>query len=96
MKRVQKKDIEQFYKAIVRLRNSREVRLFLRDILTENEIKEFAIRLNVARMIAERVPYTQIIKTTGLSSRTIARVARWVKKGTGGFKMALDRTRRVK
>jgi len=94
MKRVQEKDIEQFYKAIVRLRNSREVRLFLRDLLTENEIKEFAIRLNVARMIARRVPYTQIIKTTGLSSRTIARVARWMKKGTGGFKMAIDRTRR--
>ena len=32
MKRVQKKDIEQFYRAIVRLRNSREVRLFLRDL----------------------------------------------------------------
>lgn len=93
MKRVQKKDIEQFYRAIVRLRNSREVRLFLRDLLTENEIKEFAIRLNVARMIANRVPYTQIIRETGLSSRTIARVARWVKKGTGGFKMAIERSK---
>ena len=94
MKKVQSKDVDEFYRVIVCLRDRREARLFLGDLLTKTEIDEFASRWHVVRMITNGVPYTQIIRTTGLSSRTIARVARWVKKGKGGFKMVLRRTKK--
>ncbi len=92
MRNVTAKDIDALYEAILRIDSLTEARKFFRDLLTENEIREFAERWKTARMLASGVPYTEIIKQTGLSSTTVARVARWVKRGTGGYRMALQRT----
>ncbi len=92
MRNVTAKDIDALYEAILRLKSVGEARMFFRDLLTENEIREFAERWKTARMLASGVPYTEIIKQTGLSSTTVARVARWVKRGTGGYRLALQRT----
>ncbi len=94
MRNVTAKDIDALYEAILRLKSVGEARMFFRDLLTENEIREFAERWKTARMLASGVPYTEIIKQTGLSSTTVARVARWVKRGTGGYRLALQRTSR--
>lgn len=77
--------------AFLSLKSSEEVRRFLRDLLTKNEIEEFAKRLATARMLREKVPYSIIEKKTGLSSTTIARVARWLKRGEGGYGLVLKR-----
>jgi uncharacterized protein YerC len=37
------------------------------------------------------MPYTAIQEETGLSSRTIARVHKWLKLGKGGYAMMLKR-----
>ena len=92
MRKITQNDIGDLYKAVLSLRNVQEAKNFFRDLLTDVEIKEFAERWKVARMIANGVPYTKIIETTGLSSTTIARVARWVKQGTGGYRLILRRT----
>jgi len=91
MRKVTTRDIEELYRAILSLKDMREAKSFLRDLLTEVEIYEFAERWKVARMLASGVPYTKIIRVTGLSSTTVARVARWVKKGTGGYRLVLQR-----
>lgn len=91
MRNVSQHDIDELYSAILLLEDQREAKSFFRDLLTEGEIKEFAERWKVAAMIATKVPYTSIIAETGLSSRTVARVARWVHKGTGGYRLALKR-----
>jgi len=92
MKKVARADIEALYKAILSLRNLAEANTFFRDLLTANEIEELAERWKAARLLAEGVPYTKIIEQTGLSSTTVARVARWVKDGTGGYQTVLKRT----
>lgn len=89
-----KQDIESLYKAILSLRNLGEADRFFRDLLTATETEELAERWKAARLLAEGVPYTQIIEQTGLSSTTVARVARWVKDGAGGYQTALKRTGR--
>ena len=91
MRKVTQKDIDELYSAILSLKNLSEAKSFFRDLLTESEIREFAERWKVAAMIATKVPYTSIISETGLSSRTVARVARWVKRGMGGYRMMLRR-----
>ncbi len=91
MRRVTQKDIDELYSAVLSLKNLNEAKSFFRDLLTEGEIKEFAERWKVAAMIANKVPYTSIIDETGLSSRTVARVARGVKKGMGGYRLILRR-----
>ncbi len=92
MKKPSTKEIDDLYATVLRLESLEECRRFFRDLLTEYEIKEFAERWKAARMLAEGVPYTQIESETGLSTRTIARVARWLKKGRGGYSMMLKRS----
>ena len=83
--------IEDLYGVILGLKNSVEARRFFRDLLTEQELIEFGRRWQAAQMLATKVPYTEIVKETGLSSTTVARVAKWLNKGMKGYKLALTR-----
>ena len=91
MKLPKRNDIEELYRAILCLESEEEARQFFRDLLTETEIRELAERWKAARMLAQGEAYLTISAETGLSSTTVARVARWVKKGTGGYRLALKR-----
>ena len=91
MKNVRQRDIDNLYTAINRLESLDECRRFFRDLLTENEIEEFAERWKVARMLWNGLAYSAIEQQTGLSSRTIARVHKWLKQGKGGYLMMLRR-----
>jgi TrpR-related protein YerC/YecD len=73
-------------KAVLSLGSPDEARRFLRDLMTKGEIDEFAKRLKAAEMLSRKVPYTTIEKETGFSSTTVARVARWLNNGSGGYK----------
>lgn len=76
---------------ILALKDRDEARNFFRDLLTEKEIIELANRWKAARMLDQRIPYTKIQEETGLSSTTIARIAKWLTQGMGGYKLAIDR-----
>ena len=79
------------YRAILALKTEDECRKFLRDLLTEPEIKEFSNRWQVAQMLDKKTPYEIISKVTGMSSTTIARTNKWLTSGMGGYKLVLKR-----
>ncbi|MEK7534754.1 MAG: YerC/YecD family TrpR-related protein [Patescibacteria group bacterium] len=85
------RDTKTLYKAILALQTEDECKKFLRDLLTEKEIKEFTNRWRVARMLDKKVPYEKIVKETGMSSTTIARVHKWLTNGMGGYRLVLKR-----
>lgn len=85
------RDSQDLFGAILMLRSKSEVKKFLRDLLTEQEISEFSRRWRAVRMLDSGRPYTEIVKTTGLSSTTVARIAKWMKSGMGGYRMMLGR-----
>jgi TrpR-related protein YerC/YecD len=91
MKKVTQKEIDELYEVILHLESLPEARKFFRDLLTEKEIEDIAERWKIARMLARGIPYTRIEEETGLSSTTIARVHKWVKRGKGGYSMMLKR-----
>jgi len=78
-------------KTIVALKNTKEAKRFLRDLLTEAELIEFGNRWKAARMLSKNVPYSAITTKTGLSSTTIARISKWLNKGMGGYKLLINR-----
>lgn len=84
------KDSKELFKTIVRLSNESEARNFFRDLLTEQEIIEFSKRWKAARMLDLKIPYTKISEQTGLSSRTVARISKWLNSGMGGYKKMLQ------
>lgn len=90
--RWQTADTDELFRAILKLKNAGDARRFFRDLLTEAELLEFGNRWKVARMLAERVPYVKIERATGMSTRTIARIQRWLKRGKGGYRLMLKRT----
>jgi|SRR3990167_1407463 len=84
-------DTKRLIEAFLTLENENEVRRFLRDLMTEKEISEFAKRLKAAEMLTNKIPYTVIAKETGLSSTTIARVAKWLQGKEGGYRTVIAR-----
>ena len=92
MKRATLRDIDELYRSVLQLDSVEECRRFFRDLLTETEINELTERWKAARMLADGQSYVAIARATGLSSRTIARVGRWLKRGKGGYAMMLSKT----
>jgi len=76
------------------LKDLKEAKMFLRDLLTEPEIIEFANRWQAAKMLDKKISYSKIEKETGLSSTTIARISKWLNLGSGGYKLMIDRLKK--
>ena len=81
--------------AVAALRDEDEALRFLRDLCTVNELREFAARWEVARLLDEGVSYHDISERTGASSATISRVNQWLRYGRDGYRLILDRQSRA-
>ena len=77
--------------AVLALKNTDEAGRFLRDLMTEKEINELANRLEIAYELSRDVQYNAITEDTGLSSTTIARIAKWLNGSLGGYRLILSR-----
>ncbi len=82
---------ERLIQAILAIKTSDEAMRFLRDLMTEKEITEFSKRLEAAEMLTDKISYSKIERKTGLSSATVARVAKWLKGKEGGYKTIINR-----
>ncbi|MEK7570505.1 MAG: YerC/YecD family TrpR-related protein [Patescibacteria group bacterium] len=85
------KQSKALFQAILHLRSPSEAKRFFRDLLTEEEILEFSRRWEAAQLLRQGAPYTTIVRRTGLSSTTVARVQRWLKGSQGGYRLMLAR-----
>jgi len=86
--------LEELAAAILTLRSPDEVTSFLRDLCTRAELEALAHRWQTARLLDEGVPYVEIAERVPTSTATVTRVAQWVKHGTGGYRLALARSKR--
>lgn len=87
-------DAKDFYQTLLHLETEEECKNFLRDLLTEREIKEFVNRWKVVRLLDKKMPYEEITEKTGMSSTTIARISKWLHDGMGGYQLMLERLRK--
>lgn len=78
-------------KAFLSLKNEEELKAFFRDLMSERDLREFAMRWEVAKKLDAGIPYSEIEKETGESPNTIAKISRWLKEGCNGYKMMIDR-----
>ena len=85
------KQSKALFRAILTLKTEKEAENFFRDLFTAEEIVEFSKRWQAARLLYAHVPYTEIQKQTGLSSRTIARISKWLNQGMSGYKTIINR-----
>ncbi len=85
------KKVQELFKAILLLKNEEETKRFLRDLLTPVEIEEFSKRFQMAKLLYLGNSYLQVAKIVKTSTTTVTRVAHWLFRGTGGYKLILFR-----
>ncbi len=86
--------LDELADAFLVLRTRDEVQRFLRDLCTFPELEALAHRWHTVRLLEEGVPYLEIAGRVPTSTATVTRVAQWLRHGTGGYRIALDRVKR--
>jgi TrpR-related protein YerC/YecD len=77
--------------AVLSLRTRDEARRFLRDLCTLPELEALTHRWQTAKLLEQHVSYVEIAERVPTSTATVTRVAQWLRNGTGGYRIALDR-----
>ena len=89
--RQEKEAEDKLFEAIKTLQGFNEYRSFFQDILTPSEFQAIKDRWTVAALLYEGYTYREINAISGVSITTVARVARFLSDGSGGYQIALER-----
>ena len=86
-------DQDVLVRALLSLDSAEEVRAFLNDLCTPAELRAFAERFKVARLLDEgQLSYRDIAMRTGASTTTVTRVARFLREMPHqGYRVVLDK-----
>ncbi len=76
---------------ILSLKNEEEAKAYLRDLLSERDLRELAMRWEVAKKLDAGVSMSEIQDEYKQSYTTITKINRWLKEGCGGYKMMIER-----
>ena len=88
------KEHRDLFETVASLRTKEEAQRFLRDLCTRAELDAMAHRWQVARLLDEGLPYLEVARKAHASTTTVTRVAQWLRRGEGGYRLALQRRRR--
>ncbi len=86
--------LDELADAILTLRSPDEVQRFLRDLCTLPELEALAHRWQIVLLLDEGASYVEIAERVPTSTATVTRVAQWLRRGTGGYRLVLDRVKR--
>ncbi len=82
--------------SILELETPEECYRFLEDICTNNELKQLAQRVLVAKLLDQGVSYQIIMEQTHASTTTIGRVSQSLQYGSGGYDVVFERLKNKK
>jgi TrpR-related protein YerC/YecD len=83
-------NLTSLYETILDLKNISEMRAFLRDLCTKQELQEMSERWAVAKALNKKQSYRAIAEKLNVSTTTVGRVATWLNEGEGGYRIALQ------
>ncbi|MEN9647202.1 MAG: hypothetical protein RLY57_6 [Candidatus Parcubacteria bacterium] len=73
------------------IKDEAELKAFFRDLMSERDLREFAMRWEVAKRLDAGETYKHIQEVSGQAMDTISKISRWLKGGCGGYRMMIDR-----
>lgn len=85
----------EFCEALVAIKNSVEAAKFLTDLLSSQEVEMLAKRLKIARLLIKRLTYEEIKEALRVSTGTIARVNTWMNVSGEGYRLIVQRAKKV-
>ena len=89
--RLMNEETDMLVDAILKLESREECYRLLEDLLTIREVNDLSQRIHVAKLLQDKVTYTEITQQTGASPATIGRVNRALVYGADGYKMILQK-----
>lgn len=84
-------NLEFLFRAVLKLEDIDECYDFFEDLCTVQELKSMSQRIVVAKMLADKSVYTDIVSKTGASTATISRVNRSLQYGSNGYEIIFKR-----
>lgn len=75
---------------------TRDVKLFLEDLLTQTELDALVERWEIIKRLAKGQSQREISKELGVGIATVSRGAKALEEGSGGFMTMLKRTHIIK
>jgi TrpR-related protein YerC/YecD len=87
-------DHAELFSAIASMKTPDETGRLLRDLCTVSELDAMAHRWEVAQLLDEGLPYLEVAKRAHASTTTVTRVAQWLRRGEGGYGLALKRRKK--
>lgn len=85
-------DTAALFRAVLSLKTVDEAAAFFRDLCTRRELTDLSHRWAVARLLDQGLPYRDIAEQTGASTATVTRINQWLRHGSGGYRLVLDRS----
>ena len=76
------------------MKTAEETAYLLRDLCTVSELDALAHRWQVAQLLDKGLPYLEVAKRAHASTTTVTRVAQWLRRGEGGYGLALRRRKK--
>jgi TrpR-related protein YerC/YecD len=89
-------DHAELFSAIASMKTPDETGRLLRDLCTVSELDAMAHRWEVAQLLDEGLPDLEVAKRAHASTTTVTRVARWLRRGEGGYGLALKRRKKAR
>ena len=89
--RLMNENTDMLVEALLKLETREECYRLLEDLLTFREVEDLSQRIQVAKLLTDKVTYTEITQITGASSATIGRVNRALTYGADGYKTILGK-----
>jgi len=80
---------ERLYEMLAKIDKASDMKIFLEDLCTINEVKQMAQRMQCAELMLNGDTYNQIMEKTDISSATLSRVSRCLQYGSGGYSKIL-------
>ncbi len=88
------KKTKELFKAIIKLKTTQECSKFFRDLCTLEEMASIADRWQMVILLNKGMPQREVAKKLKVSIATVTRVNWWIKHGKGGYRLALERTKK--
>ena len=86
-------EMQELFSAILKLKNETEAAKFFRDLLTLPELREFANRWQIVKLLCQNKSYLEISQKLKVSTTTVSRVAHWLNQGLGGYETIAERSK---
>lgn len=87
--------INNFWSLVTLLENKDQVKEFLKDLLTHTEMKMFAKRIQIAKMLLEGYDYQNIRNHVKVSDPTIARISNLLSTSGEGLRTAISYLQKI-